>query len=110
MLDKSIREKLAAVEARYEELNSLMADPAVATNHGLLRQYGQEVAEMEDLVQFYRRYTRTSEQMARTQGMLDDGLDDEMAALEQAGHGKKFNVTSERAIITNPAVVGPEKL
>lgn len=36
--------------------------------------------------------------------------DDEMAALEKAGHGKKFNVTSERALITNPAVVGPETL
>jgi peptide chain release factor 1 len=81
MLDNSIREKLAAVEARYEELNTLMADPAVATHPGLLRQYGQEVAEMEELVQLYRRYTRTSEQLAKTQGMLDDGLDDEMAAL-----------------------------
>jgi peptide chain release factor 1 len=81
MLDKSIREKLAAVETRYEELNTLMADPAVATHPGLLRQYGQEAAEMEELVQLYRRYTRTSEQLTKTQGMLDDGLDDEMAAL-----------------------------
>ena len=81
MLDKSIREKLGAVEARYEELNTLMADPAVATNPGLLRQYGQEVAELEELVELHRRYTRTSEQLSTTQGMLDDGLDDEMAAL-----------------------------
>ena len=36
--------------------------------------------------------------------------DDEMAALERAGHGKKFNVTSEKAIIINPSVVGPETL
>ena len=38
-------EKLAAVEARYEELNRLMADPQVATNPDLLREYGQETAE-----------------------------------------------------------------
>jgi peptide chain release factor 1 len=81
MLDTSIQEKLAAVEARYEELNRLMADPAVATNAGLLRQYGQETAELEELVQLYRRYIRTAEQLTRTQEMLDDALDEEMAAL-----------------------------
>jgi peptide chain release factor 1 len=74
-------EKLAAVEARYEELNRLMADPQVATNPDLLREYGQETAELEELVQLYRRFRDVGRQLAETHTMLDDGLDDEMLAL-----------------------------
>jgi peptide chain release factor 1 len=76
-------EKLAAVEARYEELNRLMADPQVATDPDLLRKYGQEVAKLEELVQASRRFREVTDQLAATRAMLDDGPDDEMAALVQ---------------------------
>jgi peptide chain release factor 1 len=76
-------EKLAAVEARYEELNRLMADPEVATNPDLLREYGQEAAELEELVRVYRRFQEISNRLAETRTMLNDGLDDEMLALVQ---------------------------
>lgn len=36
--------------------------------------------------------------------------DDEMAALEAAGYGKKFNITSEKAPIIDPSIVGDETL
>ena len=74
-------EKLAAVEARYEELNHLMANPQVATNPDLLREYGQESAELEGLVQVYRRFYEVRDQLAETRTMLDDGLDGEMLAM-----------------------------
>jgi len=74
-------EKLAAVEARYEELNHLMANPQVATNPDLLREYGQESAELEELVQVYRRFCEVRDQLAETRTMLDDGLDGEMLAM-----------------------------
>ena len=74
-------DKLAAVEARYEELNQLMADPQVATNPDLLREYGQESAGLEELVQIFRRFRKVTQQLAETRSMLDDGLDDEMLAL-----------------------------
>jgi peptide chain release factor 1 len=76
-------DKLAAVEARYEELNRLMADPQVATDPDLLRKYGQEVAKLEELVQASRRFREVTDQLAATRAMLDDGPDDEMAALVQ---------------------------
>ena len=74
-------DKLAAVEARYEELNRLMADPQVATNPDLLRRYGREVADLEELVQTYRRFREVRDQLTETRAMLDDGLDDEMLEL-----------------------------
>ncbi len=76
-------DKLEAVEARYEELNRLMADLSVVTNPDLLRQYGQEAADLEELVQAYRRFRQVKEQLAETRAMLDDGLDDEMVGLVQ---------------------------
>ncbi len=76
-------DKLAAVEARYEELNRLMADPQVATNPDLLRRYGQEAADLEELVQTYRRFRDVRNQLAETRTMFDDGLDGEMLTLVQ---------------------------
>jgi peptide chain release factor 1 len=74
-------DKLEAVEARYEELNRLMADLEVITNPNLLREYGQEAAELEELVQTYRRFRAARNQLAETRTMLDDSLDDDMLAL-----------------------------
>jgi peptide chain release factor 1 len=76
-------EKLAAVEARYEELNRLMSDPQIVTDPDLLRKYGQEVAKLEELVQTSRRFREVTDQLAATRAMLDDGPDDEMAVLVQ---------------------------
>jgi len=39
MVDANI-EKLAAIEARYNQLNEQMADPAVATDNQQLRAFG----------------------------------------------------------------------
>lgn len=36
--------------------------------------------------------------------------DDEMLALEKAGYGKCFKITSEKAIITDPAVTGDQEM
>ncbi|MGQ9502903.1 MAG: peptide chain release factor 1 [Anaerolineae bacterium] len=81
MLDKSLEDRLRAVEIRYEELNSLMADAQVATDPELLRRYSQEVAELEELVQLYRRYRRINAQLEQARALLDDSPDEEIAIL-----------------------------
>jgi peptide chain release factor 1 len=83
MLDKSLEHRLRAVEARYEELNNLLADPDVATNPALSRQYSQESADLVDLVTVYRRQRRTTEQLAQAQAVLDEGSDADMVTLAQ---------------------------
>ncbi|MFQ5613335.1 MAG: peptide chain release factor 1 [Anaerolineae bacterium] len=75
-------EKLAAVEARYKELFQLMAAPEAAVNPDLLRQYGQEQAELEALVQTYRRYRTLTGQLEGARALLKEaGEDKEMAEL-----------------------------
>ena len=74
-------EKLDLIEKRYEELNRLMADPEVATDPDRLREYAQEQAEIEELVQKYRQYKATERELSETRAMLEGELDEEMQAL-----------------------------
>lgn len=74
-------DKLERVERRYEELNSLMATPEVATDPERIRLYAQEQAEIERLVETFRKYRSVDEELAATQKMLADSLGDEMRVL-----------------------------
>lgn len=76
-------DKIAGVEARYEELTELMAHPDVATNPTLLQQYAREQRELEALVTVFRQYKQTLHTIDETQMLLDDGLDPEMRVLAQ---------------------------
>lgn len=74
-------DKLAAVEARYNELLELMASPEVVSKPDLLQKYGQEQASIERLVETYRRYQAVLTQLDETRTMLGDGLDDDMRTM-----------------------------
>jgi peptide chain release factor 1 len=76
-------EKVAAVAARYEELNRLMADPDVATNPVSIRAYAQEQAELAELHQVYERYRQVEAELRSTREMLDEKLDPEMVGLAE---------------------------
>jgi peptide chain release factor 1 len=76
-------EKLAAVEARYEELNELMAQPDVATDHVRLQQIAREQRELEDIVTSYRAHKEVERQIADAQALLEDGADPELRELAQ---------------------------
>lgn len=74
-------EKLENIEKRHEELNRLMAKPEVATDPVRLREYAQEQAELEHVVQKYRQYKATTTELEKTQAMLDEELSAEMRVL-----------------------------
>jgi peptide chain release factor 1 len=74
-------DKLAAVEARYNELLELMASPEVTSKPDLLMKYGQEQSSIEKLVETYRRYQAVLTQLDEARTMLGDGLDEDMRAM-----------------------------
>ena len=74
-----ILDKVARSVARYDELNRLLADPAVASDPSKLRAYGQELSDLEELVQKYRRYRETEAELAGAREMLGEA-DAEMQA------------------------------
>jgi hypothetical protein len=50
-----IHDRLEAIEARFDELERLMGLPETATQPAKLAEYGRERAEIEEVVEAYRR-------------------------------------------------------
>lgn len=84
-----ILDKVQRMVARYDELQSLLADPATAADPNKLREYGQELSELEELVQRYQRFRETETELAHAREMLNEAdvemsefLNEEIASLE----------------------------
>ena len=71
-------DKVKLIEDRYEELNRMMADPEVVTDHTKVTEYAQEQAEIADLVQTFRRYKALEQELADTQALIEMEDDPEM--------------------------------
>ncbi len=77
-------ERLDKIEARYEELTHLMADPAVAQDYQRLAGYAKERAELEETVNTYRAYKQTARELADTEALLAEESDSELRELARA--------------------------
>ncbi len=76
-------EKLAGIEARYEELNNLMSDPAVIADYTRLREVGQERMALQPIVEAYRDYREALRQRAGATALVASETDPDMAAMAQ---------------------------
>ncbi|MDW7982033.1 MAG: peptide chain release factor 1 [Thermomicrobium sp.] len=76
----SVLDKLAELERRFDALERLLADPAIATDPQRLAQLGRERAELEEIVAVYRQLKDLDRQLAEAEELLD-GEDPELAAL-----------------------------
>ncbi|MGC4042841.1 MAG: peptide chain release factor 1 [Armatimonas sp.] len=74
-------EKLAEVEARYEELIAQMMDPAVATNPDRYRDVAREHTALTPIVETYREWKSATQGIADAEEMASDP---EMKELAQA--------------------------
>src|SRR5579859_5771333 len=81
MAQTDLDRKLSALEARYEELNTLLASPEVGGDTALLQRYGREHASLSDVVNRFRNLTDVRRQREETEQMLADGLDEDLRAL-----------------------------
>lgn len=64
--------KLATLATRYDELNTLMAQPDVLADIALLQRYGREQSELEDVVTKYHDLTSTEKQIQEAQEMFNN--------------------------------------
>jgi peptide chain release factor 1 len=76
-------DKLAAIEARYDELERLISDPANVSNYTKIAEYSKERAGLADIVDHFRDYRRQSQQLADAQKLLAEETDEELRALAQ---------------------------
>ncbi|HYT76602.1 MAG TPA: peptide chain release factor 1 [Vicinamibacterales bacterium] len=65
-------EKLASIEAKYEQLMTEMADPAVQADNAKFRGHSKALSEMQPLVERFREYKDVAAQVAATEEMLKD--------------------------------------
>ncbi len=83
-------QKLQEVEARYEQLNSQLADPQLASNPDRLRELSIEHAHLDEVVSAYRDFRDVEAQIEENRSMLGDDDEairqmarDEIEALER---------------------------
>jgi peptide chain release factor 1 len=62
------REKLDKVKHRFEEVESLMADPEVANDPDRMRELGQEHSRLEEVVAAIDRYERLLDEREELEG------------------------------------------
>ena len=73
-------ERLAEMEARYEELSRLLADPEVLADHRRVQEIGRERATLEATVRAYRLYRETDAALDDARVLARDS-DEEVRAL-----------------------------
>jgi peptide chain release factor 1 len=73
---------LADIERRFDELEQLMADPAVTADHLRLQEIGRERAELEEVVSAYRQLRTTETAIDETEALTADPEMAELAAEE----------------------------
>ena len=76
-------EKLAGIESRYEELNTLIVDPAVIGDYNRLREVGQERTNLLPMVEAYREYRETLRQRDEAKTLAASEADPDMATMAQ---------------------------
>jgi peptide chain release factor 1 len=73
--------QLEKIEKRYQEIDRELAKPEVATNLNIVQSLAKERASIENTVKTYRKYKEAQKSLDETRAMLNDKLDEEMAAL-----------------------------
>jgi peptide chain release factor 1 len=79
-----MRERLVAMEARYEGLSSALADPAIFADPARYQQTAREHAELERAVAVFRDYLQLVRQAAEAEGMARDEPDADLRDLAKA--------------------------
>ena len=80
MAHASMFDKLKQVEARFEELNQQLADPAVLADGARYQKTAKAQAEISELVEKYREWKQVEKGVADAKALLDDP---DMKALAQ---------------------------
>ena len=110
---ESLFTKLAAVEDRYQEIEELMAEPEIATDHERVQSLAKERASIEGLVATYREYRKLLEERKDVLSILEEGSDQALSSLAreelQALEGRLENLDEELKLAIVPKDPNDEK-
>ncbi len=72
MLDQLLLGKLAGVEARYEELDRMLADPAVLANRQQMQKLSKEHSDLREVVDTFRQYRDVNARVVEARELQKD--------------------------------------
>lgn len=78
-----MEQKLASIEARFNELTSVMGQPEVASDYSRYAEVAKQQNELEPIVRAYREWMRAQRELADSE-LLAESDDAEMAEMAQA--------------------------
>jgi peptide chain release factor 1 len=81
-------DKLAAIEDRYRELETLLADPELSTDYARVRKLAQEHAALRGLAALARRYRDVIREQQEATAISREGSDRELAELAREELGE----------------------
>ena len=87
MLDQLLLSKLAAVEARYQELDAMLADPAVLANRQQMQKLSKEHADLRELIETLRVHRDVSKRIDDARELQKDPEMRELARQEETELG-----------------------
>ncbi|MDR3254485.1 MAG: peptide chain release factor 1 [Synergistaceae bacterium] len=74
-------DKLAELEKTYDEVESRMAEPGVASNPSEMQTLGKKHVELEPIILAYNEYKRISREMAESREIISQETDEEMRSM-----------------------------
>lgn len=89
-MKKSIQQKLENLCERYDEIAALLSEPEIQNNQNKFRSLSQEYAQIKPLVDCYKRYLLTLDDLATAKEMANDS-DPELRnlAYEEVGEAEE---------------------
>jgi peptide chain release factor 1 len=94
-----VYDKLDFIQEKYEELSLKVSDPEVISDQAVWQKSMKDMSDMEPIVNKYREYKKTTDDLKDTKEMLgDSGMDEElreMAKLELAELEEKQETLSK---------------
>jgi peptide chain release factor 1 len=84
VLDDLLLGKLAAVEARYDELAGLLSDPAVLANRREMQKLSKEHADLRELIEALRQHREVTRRVAEARELQKDPEMRELARQEES--------------------------
>ena len=77
----TMQERLQAIEQRYDELDSLMADPEISTDYTRIQAFAKEQASIRAVVELSRDYRDAHSQLDEARALIREESDPDMIAL-----------------------------
>jgi peptide chain release factor 1 len=74
--------RLKEMEARFEEIERLLGDPALGKQPGELRSLGREHSQLKGTVEAWREYRRVADDLAEARAMLNGSSGEERSYVE----------------------------